>query len=135
MLTVWVPVLFPTRVGGDRIGMLRAGLDSPGALTRLHAAPLVVNDRVSPALLDSPSAATNTNGSSVDPLSCRVSPDRVTVSCGAFWLFVSWYRIGLPGISLKALLPNAAPLHEGTATENMLSPAALPGVILRLKVR
>src|SRR5690606_41108296 len=80
MLTVWVPVLLPTSVGGDRIGMLRAGLDSPGALTRLHAAPLVVNDRVSPALLDSPSAATNTKGSSVEPLSWRVSPDSVTRS-------------------------------------------------------
>src|SRR5690606_34297718 len=107
----------------------------PGALTRLHAAPLVVNDRVSPALLDSPSAATNTNGSSVDPLSCRVRPDRVCVSCGAVWLFASWYRIGLPGISLKALLPKAAPVHEGTATENMLLPAVFPGTIRKLKVR
>src|SRR5690606_18679802 len=98
MLTVWVPVLLPTSVGGDRIGMLRAGLDSPGALSRLHAAPLVVNDRVSPALLDSPSAATNTNGSSVEPLACRVRLDRITGSRGAFWLFAAWYRIGRPGM-------------------------------------
>src|SRR5690606_5860802 len=102
---------------------------------RLHAAPVVVKDSVSPPLLDSPSAATNTNGSSVEPLSCRVRPDRVNVSCGAFWLPASWYRMGLPGMSLNALLPKAAPVHEGTATENMLLPAVFPGTIRKLKVR
>src|SRR5690606_18559410 len=135
MLTVWLPVLFPTAVAGVRMGMLRAGLEMPGALTRAQAVPVVVKAIDSPLLLDSPSAATNTNGNSVEPLACRVMLDSLTVSRGLFWLFASWYRMGLPGMLLNALLPKAAPVHEGTGRAYMLAPAVLPGMILSVKVR
>src|SRR5690606_10113898 len=115
--------------------MLRAGLEMPGALTRAQPVPEVVTEIASPVLLDSPSAATNTNGNSVEPLARRVMLDRRTVSRGLFWLFASWYRMGLPGMPLNALLPKAAPVHEGTGRAYMLAPAVFPGMILSVKVR
>jgi hypothetical protein len=39
--------------------------------------------------------------------------------------FAAWYRIGCPGMFMKALLPNAEPVHEGTALAVSAPPLAL----------
>src|SRR3954447_14196042 len=80
-----------------------------------HTTPLVVKDRVSALLVDSPSPTTMENCALPALPAGGVTVMLLTVTAVVPPPVV--YRMGLPGMPVKAELPKAEPLQDGTATE------------------